>query len=264
MIPVAESSERLVPPASLTQVPRHVTPRGRWRSWNELPVRVWVILSLAVLLITIYFTVSTYLSGRYERWLIAHGDPVEAEVLVIEGTRDRRGGFKRSDTLRVQLGYEYQGQRYEYLQTQGLLSRIESRRAPMIFVEDKLPIRVDPSNPTAWTDRSEPLPWYAEFTIVLFLLPLLVVLVLLALIRRYQVMSIWRKGEVAAGVVVDLKHTAVAPFSRIVRFTLADGRDRRVWSTLHPARNVPGPGETLWLVFPSNKPGRAVVADLYE
>lgn len=227
-------------------------------------MRIWVILALAVAFITIYFTADTYRAGRYERWLITSGQPVRAEVLVIEGTRDRRGSFHRSDILRVQLGYTVNGKRYEYLDAQGQLARVDARPAPVIFVGDTIDIRVDPADPRRWTDRTQPKPWIAEFTIVVLLLPLLFVLGLLALLRRQQVLNVWRKGEAAAAVVVDHKQTATAPFSRVVRFTFADGRDRRVWSTLHPAQGAPQPGETMWVIFPPGKPARAIVAGLYQ
>jgi len=256
--------EAAEPPPSLAPPPRPVTPHAARRSWNELPVRIWVILAIAVAFITIYFTVDTYRAGRYERWLITRGQPVKAEVLVIEGTRDRRGSFNRSDILRVQLGYTVNGKRYEYLDAQGQLSRGDARPAPVIFVGDTIDVRVDPANPRTWTDRTRPPPWYAELTIVLLLLPLLVALAAFALLRRRQVLNVWRKGEAAAAVVLDHKQTATAPFSRVIRFTFADGRDRRVWSTLHPAKGAPQPGETLWVIFPPGKPGRAVVASLYR
>ena len=260
---LTEQADELVPPPELNSVPRALTPRARRRSWNELPVRIWVILAVAVTFITAYFTVSTYLGGRYGRWLIKHGQPVTAEVLVIEGTRDRRGAFNRSDVLRVQLGYTVNGKRYEYLDAQGQLSRIDARPVPVIYVGDKIDIRVDPNDPRVWTDRTRPIPWYAEFTIVLLLLPLLALLALVALVRRRQVLNVWQNGEAAGAVVVEQRHTASAPLSRVVRFTLADGTDRRVWSTLVPARLAPAPGESMWVIFPPGNPGRAIVADLY-
>jgi hypothetical protein len=189
--------------------------------------------------------------------------PLEADVMWINGTQDRRIEFKRTDRLQAQLGYTVDGQRMDFVE--GWMAQLPDQTPiPTIRVGDKIPIRVDQDAPKVWTDRAQPKPWLVDFTIVLFLVPLLVVLGLIALLRRMQVLKIWRKGEAAAGVVVDLKQTAIAPLSRVVRFTLAEGSDRRVFSTLHPARGAPGPGDVIWVVFPPRNPGRAIVASLYE
>lgn len=259
-----DTSEQLLPPAPLTTIPREITLRASRRSWNELPVRIWVILALAVALITTFFSVTKYLAGRYERWLIAEGAPLKADVMWINGTQDKRMEFKRTDRLQAQLGYTPPaGQRLNFVP--GWLAQLPDQKPePVIHVGDQVPIRVDPGNPTVWTDRTQPKPWLVDFTIVMLLLPLLVLLGLLALFRRMRVLNIWRKGEIGAGVVVDLKQTAIAPLSRVVRFTLADGSDRRVFSTLHPAKEAPKPGDLMWLLFPPGKPARAIVASLYQ
>ena len=260
-----DTTEHLVPPVELTQTPRHVTPRAARRSWNELPVRIWVILAVAVGFITIYFTIDKYLSGRYERWLITQGLPVQAELNRIQGTRDRSQSFKRTDRLQVELNYDVPGTEHpRQMYVPGWLSQLPADPPPReIRVGELIPVRIDPNNPTVWTDRTQPLPWIAEFTIVVLLLPLLALLLVVMFIRRQQVLGVWRRGEVAAAVVVDHKQSATAPLSRVIRFTLADGSDRRVWSTLHPARGAPQPGETVWVIYPPGNPGRAVVASLY-
>ncbi len=257
-------NEHLVPPAELTQTPRPLTRRAARRSWNELPVRIWLILAIAVAFITAYFTVTTYLSGRYERWLITQGLPLSGELNRIQGTRDKAQAFKRTDRLFVELNYDVPGHGQQ-LYVEGWLSQLPHKPPPPeIRVGQFIPIRVDPNRPKVWTDRTEPMPWVAEYTIVLLLLPLLALLAVVALLRRRQVLNIWRRGEAAAAVVVDHKQSATAPFSRVIRFTFADGRDRRVWATLHPAKGAPAPGETMWVVYPPGNPGRAVVASLYQ
>ncbi len=260
----AAPADQLVPPPQLTQVPRAVTGRAARRSWNELPARIWVILTGAVLLITLYFTITKYMAGRYERWLIEHGLPLDAEVMWIRGTQNPQTEFSRIDDLQVQIGYYVNGKRYELAEAQGRLTPIRDRKPiPTVRVGDKIAVRVDPNDPHVWTDRGMPRPWYVEFTIVLFLLPLLAFLGLMALWRRTQVLSIWKRGELAPAAALDLTQTAVAPFSRVVRFTLADGSDRRVYSTLHPAHNAPKSGDVIWVIFPRGKRARAIVASLY-
>lgn len=263
-IPSAEAGEQLVPPASLNRVPRELTPRARRRSWSELSVRMWVVLSVAVALITVGFTISKYLAGRYERWLITQGTPVEAKLMKIENASDPNKTYNRTDRLRAHLEFSFNGQQYREIP--GWLAQLPDEPPPApISPGQIITVRLDPENPLVWTDKSQPRSWPAQFTIVwLLLVPLLAILVLVALLRRTQVLGIWRKGELSPAVVVELKQTAVAPFSRIVRFTLADGSDRRVFATLHPAAAVPRPAELMWVIHPPAKPGKAIVAKLYE
>lgn len=260
-----------MPPASLTQVPRELRPRGKARSFSELPVRIWVILSVAIALITIYFVISRFLQGRELRRLLSEGKLVHASIIEINGTKDRTIVFKRSDPLRVWVGFELPNERN--VVAEGPLAQL-AESLPL-RVGDPIDIRVDPSHLEPWdkpgmkrlykwTDRTAPPPWYVEYAVVLLLLPLFAMVGAIALWRRIGVVKVWRNGEVSAGVVVDLKQTAVAPFSRIVRFTLADGSDRRVFSTLHPAKDAPRPGDVIWLIFPAGKPSRAIVASLYQ
>jgi hypothetical protein len=82
--------------------------------------------------------------------------------------------------------------------------------------------------------------------------------------RRRGVLRTWRDGIRAAGVVVDIKHSAAAPRSRLVRFTFAEGPDRRVLTALYPAgAALPRPGDPLVLLVPLDRPDDAIVADLY-
>ena len=57
---------------------------------------------------------------------------------------------------------------------------------------------------------------------------------------------------------------ALAPLSRLLRFTVNDGSSSRVCSVLVPTRaGVPARGETISLVMPRGVPQRAVLAKLY-
>jgi hypothetical protein len=50
----------------------------------------------------------------------------------------------------------------------------------------------------------------------------------------------------------------------VVRYTLTEGNDRRVFSTLIPVdRAQLQNGDELMLLAPPGRPGRGVVADLY-
>jgi hypothetical protein len=77
-------------------------------------------------------------------------------------------------------------------------------------------------------------------------------------------MNVWRDGQAAVARVIGQRHTAIAPRSRVVRFALQDSDDRRVFTTLHPSKDLPAAGELMWVVYPPNNPARAIVAKLYE
>jgi hypothetical protein len=127
---------------------------------------------------------------------------------------------------------------------------------------DVIDIRFDPARPEAWTDRTEPQPWFARMAIVWMLLPALLLALMMMLVRRRQILRVWTEGVPMTGTVVDTRQSPIAPRSRVVRFTL-DG-DRRIFSTFVPisAGEVSRGGELVMLASPTN-PGRAIVAELY-
>jgi hypothetical protein len=263
-----------VPP--LPAPPRPLNPRARRRSWQELSVRIWSVLAVVLALITLYFTVATALQGRQLRWLLAHGQLIHADVYEINGTQERRITFKRSDPLRVWVKFALPG--HPDVVGERMLAQLPDPKAT-IRVGEKLDIRVktddiQPLNPiekpgimlaNTWTDRTVAPPWHVQYTVVLLLVPLLLMVSAIAWWQRSRVLGIWRDGAAAAARVIGHRHTAVAPRSRIVRFTLQDGSgDRRVWTALHPAHDLPAVGSLIWIVHAVDHPGRAIVARLYE
>ena len=99
-------------------------------------------------------------------------------------------------------------------------------------------------------------------TAVALLLPVVALLVIVAFVRRAAVLRVWRNEPSAEAVVVDVKNSAIAPRSRILRLTLKG--DTRVFTTLYPLRaGVPAVGESIWVVAPPAKPNKGVVANLY-
>ena len=96
------------------------------------------------------------------------------------------------------------------------------------------------------------------------LLPLLALAIVVMLLRRRRILKIWRSGEAAAAVVVDTKQSSIAPRSRVMRFALRDGDDRRVFQTLAPrSMGELNPGDEVMILHEPGNPGRAVVAELY-
>ncbi len=61
---------------------------------------------------------------------------------------------------------------------------IETKKADELRTGQTVDIRYDPSNPTHWTDRSEPRPWPEQLLTVLILLPLLALALAMMIWRR--------------------------------------------------------------------------------
>jgi hypothetical protein len=132
-------------------------------------------------------------------------------------------------------------------------------------VGDSIPIRFDPDHPDIWTDRTEPQPWVARLAIVWMLLPALLVALVMLLLRRSQVLRIWRDGAEVFGTVVEIRQSAIAPRSRIVRLTLDGSDNQRIFSSLFP--NSAGEvhkGDELLLLRLSPNASRVIIAELYE
>lgn len=247
--------------SQLPRPPRPVTRRAARRSWNERTPRVWLILLLLVTATTAFFVVDRVVKASHERRLIQSGRTVFAKLESIESSTVLGRAFSRRDPLPVTLlipppeGSSDPPRRVDGRLTGGIDG--------MVKIGDDLEIRVDPNDPTRWTDRTQPKPWSTELTVAYGLMPLVCLLGVVALLARTRVLNVWRNGQEAIGTVIDATQSAIAPMSRIVRFVLSDSDDNRVYTVLCPADEVPAPGEPIALLYPRGNPGRAIVARLY-
>jgi hypothetical protein len=247
----------IAPTTSFPAPPRRITARARRRSWNESNVRLWMILAVVVGVITAYFTVQQLREALSERRLIREGRAVEARVEQF-GQRGTMANIRRGEAFAVTVTYP--GANGEPRQSEGLFIAEQDRR---LSVGDTIEIRVDPNDPDRWTTRSEPRPWAEHLTAAIILVPLLALTLLMTLTRRAQVLRTWRDEPAMPATVVETKQSAIAPMSRVIRFVLHEGDDRRVWTTLHPARQAPHKGDTITVICPPANPTRAIVARLY-
>ena len=240
--------------ATATEVPRPVTRRARRRSWNEQPVRVWVVMTAVVLIVAGYFTVQRVRVALDERDLIARGTLVNAKVIELVGSRAETAS--RETAVPVTLQYVGpKGQPQQWTGTLPVAGGTVSRG-------DVIPIRVDPGVPDRWTARRRERPWTQELFVTLLLLPPLLILAAITWWRRRGVLRTWRRGTATRAAVVGVKQTALAPASKLVRYTVAG--DKRVHSLLRPNRLGPvGDGDELELVADPSNAGRAVIASLY-
>jgi hypothetical protein len=243
----------------LPPAPRPLTARARRRSWNEKSVRLWLILTALVGGTTIYFVIRDVSAASYERRLIFNGKRVMANVLSIDEYERPGRSFPGDQPHRLRL--EYDADTGETIPLELMSTGQERGR---IEVGQKLELRADPSDPHTVTMQTTPRSWTASLTVVMLLAPIAVLLAIVTFIARRRILNVWIHGEPAIGTVVDTHRSGIAPKSDIVRFTVDDQEDRRVFSTLYPHDvGQLQPGDEIALVMPRDSPSKAIAAELY-
>jgi hypothetical protein len=231
--------------------PRPVTPRVRRRAWTEPHVRFWWLLTLAMLLIGVYVCGREFLTWSREARLVREGRLVEGEVMRAGGLSSRWQRLPPDTVVTIQ--YDVDGKTYTQ---DGYLKG----RKEYIQVRGKVPIRVNPADPDEWTARTQPPVLAQQLTGAAVVLPAVVVLAVVAVLRRVMTLRTWRHGQATVALTVESRQTALAPRSRLVRCAPADRGDNRVVGVFVPnsaARDL-RPGDLLWLVFPPGGRGRPV------
>ncbi|MEO6437090.1 MAG: hypothetical protein ABIP55_15205 [Tepidisphaeraceae bacterium] len=255
-------TQTLEPRLVIPPVPRPASPRAARRSWGEARVQGWWKLALLVLLITAFVAYNQAGEAIKQRRLAEKGVLVDAKAVKVMGVTEKdnpRYGGIRDQSIPVEL---------ETILPDGRIATLTGYLPPgegWIKVNQELKVRVDPNDLTNWAEVGDILPWWRVFTIPLFLmLPVALVLLGLAWWRRQRVLRTWSQGLRARAVVVGLRHSATAPLSRIIRFTLAEGEDRRVFIALFPNKaGIPAKGDAFTLIYPYGRPDHGIVAELY-
>jgi hypothetical protein len=244
----------------LPPVPRPITARAASRAWAEQSVQMWWKSALAVAIVMAGVTAMQLRDHLRRKNLLEHGLPVKATVIELDGRKISTGSFQpmRDVELPVKLrGTLPDGRPFEF---DGNLPTAEGKAQ----LGADLDLRVDPQDHSRWIEVGKQRPLTQTLMAVYLLLPVVFLLLALAWWRRNGVLKVWENGRLREAVVVDCRHSPLAPRSRVCRYTLADGEDRRVFQTLYPTRlGVPQRGDVLHMLVLHDQPGRAVVADLY-
>ncbi|HTL29667.1 MAG TPA: hypothetical protein VL282_10610, partial [Tepidisphaeraceae bacterium] len=197
-----------------------------------------------------FFAVEQTVAAMRLRSLIDHGTPITAYVDDMS-----RGSW-------FILRYDVDGKTYRTGQVPMMLKRQE-----LLQRQQSVPIKVDRDDPNLWTDRNrdELEPIHRELVAAIVLLPLLAFTILMMIVKRRQVLSVWRDAPLMRAVVVETKQSSLAPLSRVVRFTIDSDANTRIWSTVMPAKaGVPAKDEVIDVICPPSRPDRAIVAKLYS
>jgi hypothetical protein len=247
------------PQLEVPSPPRPITPAALRRSWNEPVVRRWLLLSILVVLTTTYFAWRDIGIALRERRLIEHGLKVNANVESVAGGGDITRRFTRNEVRNVKFRYTVNDRTYTTNQDMPIAT------GKTIGSGDVVELRVDPDDHENVTTQTEPRPWIASLTVVTLLVPVLIALIVITFLARRRVLKIWQEGEAAEGTVVDRHRSGLAPKSVVVRFTVNDSDDRRLFSLVwpHEAGELSA-GDTIALVMPPGEPGKALAAKLYE
>jgi hypothetical protein len=249
-------TDNLPPPPP--KPPRALTKKALRRSWAEPRVRTWLVLALAMLVIALIFTVGRAARSAKDYSLMKHGVRVEAYIVDAQGGNtlkklydpDQRAPFHMTFNLPDGTFHEIN----EPLKDQ--------RKA--VGPGMKIPLYVDPKDPSKWTDRVE-VSWLEDTMIGLLLLPTILLFLAIAIFNRYGVLSAWKNGPAMHASVVEIKPSPSAPMSRTLNMVLGHYHDQRIFTTLIPTRLARfQPGDVVWVIIPSTTPRWAILAELYE
>jgi hypothetical protein len=244
-------------PPQPSQPPRAITKNARRRSWAEPRVRNWWFMSLAIFLIALAFVGARVYASLSDRALIKHGVRVEADILDVEGNTLKKL-YTPEENLRFHLSWRMPDGRVHTVN-----ERLKAQRGA-IGPGKKVPLYVDPKNPSRWTDRTE-ISWAEDTLMGMLLLPIILLLLSISLFNRYQTLQAWKNGPSIHASVVEIKQSATAPLSRVLRMVLANYHDQRIFTTLIPTRLARyQPGDIVWVIIPSTTPRWAILAELYE
>jgi hypothetical protein len=234
---------------TLPSAPRAVTARARRRSWAEPAVRRWMILAVVVTISLAVLGGKNIVAGLAERRVILNGVVTTAKI--VEGRTEADG------TASYVIAFKDQAD--NPVETTGA---IETKKPEELHNGSTIEIRYDPADPTHWTARTEPRNWFEQLLTVWILSPLLVLALLMMLLRRGQMLRLWRDGEETIGRVVDWRQSPIAPRSRALRIAVEGAADRRIVSILYPLASSPlEKDDEIVLV---TRRGRAIVAELYK
>lgn len=245
-------------------MPRSLTRNARRRSWNERPVRIWMILTLVVLVATIYVAIRDVGDALLDRRLIRDGHVLPATIDSIDTYSRPDRSFARDIGRNLKVEYSLEPSNPPL--TAELVAPPTSADE-RLTVGQTIDLRIDPTDPKTMTLRTSPRTWTESLSVLFLFCGALVLVAAITLWQRMRVLRIWRTGQPAVAVAVDFHHTGIAPRSRLLRFTLQGSADEdRLYSTLWPgsAGDLEAGDTVDVLIPPGGDADRAIVTRFYE
>lgn len=240
--PPKSSPEQPIEPAALPATPRPLTPKAARRLWAEPKIRFWWLSSLLILIWGLGLTIDRALEWRADNQLLDVGVPVKA-VIWEAGGNLRNRPLSANPESPIDAEFEYQGKKYK---ATGYLVAAEKHS---FTAGETIEVRIDPSDPTRWTNRIERAVLVEKLVGAMLLVVAGVVCGVIGLIERLRYASVWKNGEMTLARVVEHRTLAIAPRSVAVRCLIRVGRTDHLLNVYVPqAQATPAAGETVSLV----------------
>ena len=256
--PTEASAASTAPPAP----PRPITRAVKLRSWWEPSVRFWWLATLAQLFIGIWFLSDQITTYVHERELIRNGVPVTATIVSAGDEHDSRASRIFPPDAPCDITFNFNGQA---ISLSGVTLTVVND-TDFIHPGQTISLRVDPSDPSVWTDRTQPELLARRLVAGSLMLPTTLATLIASLLLQRRVIRTWRDSGALEYAVVSTTRSALAPLSHLVRCEpISVGADRRLVTVYLPARFAkPAPGEVLWIMHPPGRPQASIAAAAYE
>jgi hypothetical protein len=156
------------------------------------------------------------------------------------------------------IEFEWKGRAYKV--TDVLRENVEEGRP--VVTGSKVTLHVDPDDPERWTARTHAAPLGGRQLIgVAVGAPIVAVVAVVAILKRRRMLDVWANGQAFPARVLGTGTSPVAPQSRSLRCTAADGRDKRVFTVFVPGGAV---AEEVWVVRNPDKCEPTIAAAWFE
>jgi len=244
-------------PAQPALPPREVNALVSKKAWSEPAVRVWWLMAIAALVLTIGYGIDCVYVWNQNNRLINHGILVDATI--VEGNGLAIPGENVPGESPVMIDFPWKGG------TQRQRGYLEGRK-DYLTVGKTVPIHVSPDNPNTWTYRVDNSPLAHALLLFFPLIPIPELLLVIAIIRRKQMLKVWKTGDAAVAVVNERRQAAIAPGAYTLRCSLRDRRDRRLFIVhVRRSKSAPQKGDALWVIVPPlGQSGKPIASSWFD
>ena len=231
-----------IDPVMAPEVPRPLTPRALSHIMKEPNVRFWWILAALMVAATIGFSISGLLKWRDDAAMIGAGPAVQATGWIAGGARVKGQALRAGEGISVDIEYEFEGKKFKSLGP--LVQTGKEYRSGTPFE-----IRLKPGDPTVWTNRNQPVPFWEEMIAAFIAMVAALGCLCAAILVRMRFRLLWITGEQRTARVVDHRQNALAPKSVVLVCAIRQARQEMLVSVLVPHNDaVPSVGQNIELI----------------
>ncbi len=234
---------------------RPVTPTARRRTWAEPIVRSWLLLTIALLIASSVMAVSSTLQWIRETHVVRNGVTIQA-MAWHAGSRHVKG-MTLPMGAQLDIEYEYNGTTYK---TTGVLYNTGAQYVS----QTPFDIRIDPENPTIWTNRTNVPPMVEKMMGVGIMLAVAIVCAAVTLLLRMRLIALWVNGDLVNARIIRQGQSALAPNSTVLSCAVRVGKSERPVIVYVPQSRVPSEqAQTIDLVVSYDRSRALAVINYY-